>query len=195
MAIGAGIHPRHLDGALAALGRLLKGDGHSRLYVLASAGGVGVSLTTASKASAEEGAEYIAEIVEAEACTVEAACSARAEVRVYARMTVLVISRPLVAVGEHLVSLVDLLEFSLRLGVAGVEVRVILLRLFSVCFFYFVLGCALLDSEHFIIITFILCQRYFSLGNQACSPRFRFLLFYKSPSRPRRHYNDGDSPI
>ena len=69
-------------------------------------------------------------------------------------MAELVILRALVGIGQHLVGLIDLLEALLAFLIARMQVRVVGLGLLAVGFFDLVLGCVLLDAEHFIIISF-----------------------------------------
>ena len=70
-------------------------------------------------------------------------------------MAELVVLCALIRIGQHLIRLVYLLEAGLTVLVAGVQVGVIFLGKLSVCFFEFVLGCALLDAEDLIIVSFI----------------------------------------
>ena len=110
-------------------------------------------------ASSEKAAENIAQIeVNAAGARAPAACAAaRAEVGIDAGMAELVVPAALILIGEHLVGLVDLLEFRLGVSVAGVEIGMILLRLLTVCFFYLVLSGIFADPEHLVKISFI-CQ-------------------------------------
>ena len=107
------------DGLFTALSRLLKGNIDRRRGVVSAPRCVGVSSSAPSEAAAEEGAEYIAQIVEI-ARKSAAVAAARAEVGVYPRVTELVVARPLFLIGKHLVSLVYLFKLLLGLLVAGV---------------------------------------------------------------------------
>ena len=71
-------------------------------------------------------------------------------------MAKLVIALTLFRIGQNRIRLVDLLHLLLALlDLIGVEVRMILTSHLSVCFLDLVLTGALLESQHFIIITFI----------------------------------------
>ena len=64
----------------------------------------------------------------------------------YARVAELVVARLFVMVGQYLVSLVDLFELSLRLGVAGVQVGMVLLSRLTIRLLYFIVRSALLNA-------------------------------------------------
>ena len=130
MAGGAVLDPLDADFLFAAEGRFLEGQIQRRADVFAPHGGVGAS-PAAACAAAEEGAENVAQIVEAaepaEACAAAEAGAAcvGVEVRIHAGKAVLVIAGTLVTVGQNLIGLADLLEFFLRSLVAGVAVRMV----------------------------------------------------------------------
>ena len=94
-------------------------------------------LRLAPAAEAEYVSEYIAKVAEiAEAAkAAEARAAAKARAGIKGRMAVLVILRALIVVRQHLVRLVDLLEPLLAGFVARVEIGVVLLGKFAVCFF------------------------------------------------------------
>ena len=116
VAAGAGQLHRHL--LFAAFGRLFKRDNHRGRHIAAAPGGVGIGAPAAA-GPAEEGGENIPQI-EIHPVEPGAAVTARAEIRVHARMAKLVIPALLLRVGQHLVGLVDLLEACLRLLVPGI---------------------------------------------------------------------------
>ena len=155
-----GVDPVDAHGLFAALGRLLKGDRDIGRHRGALARRVGILLPSAAEA-AEQVAEQVAQI-ECVAETAEAAervaAAAGAEVRVHARVAVLVVARLFFAVGKHLIRLVRFLELFLGGFVAGVEVRVILLCDLAVCFFDLVVARVFAHAEHFVIISF-LCHK------------------------------------
>ena len=153
VAFGALFHLADGDVLLAAEGGLLEADVHGNAEVLAPARGVGVGPrgAAAEAEAAEQVAEDVAEVSES-AEAIEAATEAG--VGIEGRMAVLVILGPLVLIGEDLIGLVDLLEALLGGLVAGMEVRMVLLGKLSVCFFYLIGACALLDAEHLIVISF-----------------------------------------
>ena len=82
----------------------------------------------------------------------------------------------LLGVGEHLIGLVDLLEFFLGVLVARVDVRVQLLGQFAVRRLDGGLVGRALDAEHFIIVAFCqgfplpLCERPEGGGDTASAP-------------------------
>ena len=119
VALVAGVDLGIGDGLLAALGRLLKGDGDIGLDIAAAPGGVGVGAPCAApKAAAKEAVENVRK-VEA-ALEGAAAPGAAAKVGVYPRVAELVVAGPLVFVGEYLVGLVDLFKLGLGVLVPGV---------------------------------------------------------------------------
>ena len=77
-------------------------------------------------------------------------------------MAELVVARALFLIGKHLVRLVNLFKFLLRLFIAGVQVGVIFFCRFAVGFFQFVIGYGFIHPEDFIIISFIVSQSNFS---------------------------------
>ena len=143
------------DGLFAAFGRLLKGDGNVGLHVAAPPGSVGVGAPRAASAKAAE--EAVENVGEVEPGSLEGAASrgAAPEIGIYARVAELVVARPLVAVGKHLVGLVHLFELGLRFLVPRVQVRVILLRQLPVRLFDLVLRGPFGHAQHLVIIPFI----------------------------------------
>ena len=168
----AGLHALHhaalnqageVDLLLAALGRLHEGERDVDVNVVAADRRVGVAgsaraaKTAKAAAAAEKAVEDIADVAKVKA---EAACtaSAAAIARVDARMAKLVIARALLRVGEHRVGLVDLFKFGFCVLVSRIQVRVVLFGKLAVSLFQLVVAAALLHAEHFIIISFFLCQ-------------------------------------
>ena len=170
LAGGALLAALHVELLLAAEGRFGKGDGHAGADALAPLGCVGVAPLGAAKAAAEEAAENVAQIAEVEARRAVApsgAACARPVAGVNAREAELVVPGLLVGIGQHLVGLVDLLEFLLGLLVAGVHVRVVLAGQLFICFFDLILRRALADAEDLVIISFFLSHKLtsHSIGN------------------------------
>ena len=142
------------DFLLATESGLLKADVELNAYVVALARRVRVAARAA--AEAEYVSEYIAKVAEiAEAAKAAEACAAaKARAGIKGRMAVLVILRALIVVRQHLVRLVDLLEPLLTGFIARMEVGVVLLGKFAVCFFYLICRGALLQAEHLVVISF-----------------------------------------
>jgi hypothetical protein len=80
--------------------------------------------------------------------------AAAAQVRVDAGMAVLVVRRPLLRIGQHLVGLLGLLELLLGLlgVVAVVAVRMVLHRQLAIRLLDVLLGRVLRDPEHLVVI-------------------------------------------
>ena len=120
----------------------------------------------AAEAAPEEGAEDIAQVDVAHVKPAEAAKaapgSARAEIGIHTRMAELVVAGALILVGQYLVGLIGLLEFSLGGLVAGVQIRVVLLGLFPVGLLDLLVRGALGHAEDFIIISFLFWHRVLS---------------------------------
>ncbi len=152
---------RERNGLVAALGGLLKREGNAGLYVTARPGcvRVGTALLAAAKSAetaAEDAGEDVADV--AEVGGVEAAAEAAGPcVGVEGGVAETVILGLLVRVTQDLIGLVDLFELCLGFGAVRVQVRVILLGQLAVCFFDLVFGCALVDTEDFIVVAFF-CQ-------------------------------------
>ena len=153
----AGFDARIRDLLLAAEGRVLKADLDLRDHVL-SLTGAGSARGGAACAAAEEVAENIAQISEAAEASKSAEAGARigVEVRVDTREAVLVVARLFVRVGQHLVGLVDLLEFFLCRFIARVLVGVVLHGKLTVSLLDLRIGCVFLDAQNLIIISFVL---------------------------------------
>ena len=163
-ALAAVFQPAHLKLLGAALDRLHKGDGHLGRQVFPADRPVGVpdpaAAAKAPKAPAEDISEQVAQVAETAAETAaEAAGAGRAAAvaGVHARKAELVVALPLFLIGKHLVRLVDLLELGLGLLVAGVQVGVVFLCQLPEGLFDFFFAGALLQAQHFIVISF-LCQ-------------------------------------
>ena len=73
--------------------------------------------------------------------------------RIHSRMTELVVAGALFFIRKDFVGLAYLLEFCLRSGITGVQVRVVLLCKLAVSFFYLIVRCGLRNAEHLVIIT------------------------------------------
>ena len=151
--------------------RLVKRQGDAHPDVLALAGGVGVrSAARAAKtaeAAAKDVAENIAEVNTVAAKAAETAKTAGAAgaaavlgsvVGVNTGKAVLVVELALLRVRKHLVCLVDLLELFLGFLVAGVIVRVVLHGQLAVSLFDIRVGGRLGYTQHFVVITFLLCH-------------------------------------
>lgn len=136
----------HRDLLLAAEGRLLEGDGDPCTDGLPLLGAIPAAGAASAKASAEEGAEEVAQVDVAHIRKAAEAASepaARIEVGVHARMSELVITGAFFLVGQDLVGLVDLLEPGLGRLVARVQVRVVLFGQFPVGLFDLIVRGAL----------------------------------------------------
>ena len=136
----------HRDLLLAAEGRLLEGDGDPCTDGLPLLGAVPAAGGASAKASAEEGAEEVAQVDVAhirKAAEAASEPSARIEVGVHARMSELVVTGAFFLVGQDLVSLVDLLKPGLGRLVARVQVRVVLFGQFPVGLFDLIVRGAL----------------------------------------------------
>ena len=111
---------------LATKGRLLEGQRDAGQHVVAPLR-AGTTRRTAAERTAEDAAENIAKVAEITKAAAEAATAVSAGRGVKGRVTKLVVLRLLLGIREDGVSLVDLLEVLFRLGITGVEVRVIFL--------------------------------------------------------------------
>ena len=158
-ALAALLHPVQAHVLLAAKGRLFKCNGQPGAQALAPLGAA-AGPGAAAEAAAEKAAEDIAQVSEVEAAVEPAAKAASAVVGVHAGEAELIVPGPLAAVAEHLIGLVDLLEPGLRRLVVRVEVRMVLLGELPVCLFNLRLCRALLDAQHFIIITLLFCHTW-----------------------------------
>ena len=103
-------------------------------------------------------AEYVAElredILHRESSAAEAAVTAAASRAAHARVAELVVTRPLVGIRQHVVSLGGLLELIFGLLVARILVGVVLNGGLAIGLLYLVgIGVAL-DAQHLIIIPF-----------------------------------------
>ena len=118
------LHTIHGNFFFAAESRFLKTDGQGHADALPPLGRVGVGPPSAAETASEKAAENVAQVSEVEVPVKPG--PAGAKVGVHARVAVLVVPGLLVSVGQHLVSLVDLLELLLGLFIAGVQVGVVL---------------------------------------------------------------------
>ena len=151
--------------------RLVKRQGDAHPDVLALAGGVGVRRTARAAKTAEAAAKDVAEnIAKVNTVAAKAAETAKAAgaagaaavlgsvVGVNTGKAVLVVELALLRVRKHLVCLVDLLELFLGFLVAGVVVRVVLHGQLAVSLFDIRVGGRLGYTQHFVVITFLLCH-------------------------------------
>ena len=145
--------------------RLVKRQGDAHPDVLTLAGGVGIRRTTRAAKTAEAAAKDVAEnIAKVNAVAAKAAKAAGAAavlgsvVGVNTGKAVLVVELALLRVRKHLVRLVDLLELFLGFLVAGVIVRVVLHGQLAVSLFDLRVGSRLGYTQHFVVITFLLCH-------------------------------------
>ena len=155
--IGTNLNTVYVHLAFTALCGLLKRDSNARLQILASSRTVRIGSSAAAEATgaaAEKAGEDVTQIKIVAEAAVEAA-TACAEVRVNSGMTVLVITSLFLLIAEHLVGFVCLLELRLGFLVAGVQVGMVLLGLFTVSLFYFVGACVFVNAKHLIVISFI----------------------------------------
>ena len=156
MALVAVLHAGDRDLLLRTEGRLFKRQLNARADVVALHGGAGAAARAAA-AAAEKAAENIAEVAEiAESCTAERAASRiRVEIRVDTREAVLIVARALIRIGEHLVGLVDLLEFFFRARIV-VHVRMILRGKLAVGALDIGVRRILFEAKDLIIISLVL---------------------------------------
>ena len=155
MAGGALLVPHQVDLLLAAQRRLLKGHGDVHAQIVAGDGAV--LARAAAEAAAEHRGKDVLEAAEATAAeAAEIAKPAAAEAaRLGAVVAELVVLRPLLGVGQHLVGLVDLLELLLGGLVAGVHVRVVLLRQLAIGLLDGRLVRALLEAKDLVVVSFV----------------------------------------
>ena len=146
---------------LAAEHRLFEGDGDLRLQILPSGGTVTACLRRAS--TAEEAGEKISQIAEISGKSAESAAT-RAHIGINACVAILVVASLLIGIRQHLVGLVHFLEALFRLGVAGMQVGVILLGHLAIGLFDLIIRGAFLKSQHLVIIAFCF--------SHCCSPLF-----------------------
>ena len=130
--------------------RVHKTDLHLHVAVLTLARAVGPGPgSAAAKAAAEERSEDIVQIVKSAAAKTTA--EAAGTHAVHSRMTELIVGRPFLRVAEHFVGLVDFFKFFFCTRFL-VHIRMVLLRQFSIGFFYFIIGSAFADAQDFIIV-------------------------------------------
>ena len=153
------LDPLGADGLFAALGCFFKGQGHRRPHIPTARRRIGVAPTKAEAAAstAKDGGEDIAQVnvaaVKAKATAAVAALSG-AVVGVNPGKAELVVSGFLLGIAQHLVGLVAFLEFGLGHRVVRVQVRVVLLGGFAVCFFDLILRGAFAYAQHLVVISF-----------------------------------------
>ena len=146
--------------------RLVKAQGDAHPDVLTLAGGVGVRRAGRAAKAAETAAKDVAEdVAQVHTVAAETAAEAARAAAVLGRIVgidpgkaVLVVELALLLIGEHLVRLVDLLELFLGFLVAGVIVRVVLHGQLAVSLFDLRVGSRLGYTQHFVVITFLLCH-------------------------------------
>src|ERR1700694_91591 len=143
-------HAGKTDLGFEAVRRLLQRD----LEVVAQVGAAEHrgAAAGARAPAAEDLAEDIAEDV-AEAAHARGAAGAHPDLRVNARVTELVVGRPLGAVAEDFVGLFRFLEVLLRLGMVRIAVRMPLHRKAAVSLLYFFIGSVAIDTENFVVVT------------------------------------------
>ncbi len=151
----AGVVGRDADLRFLAVGGFLERDLHRVAQVAAAVDLLAVR--AAPRAGSADAAEDVAEDV-AE-CFGEAAAEAvgpvaAAHVRVDAGMAVLVVRRPLLRVGQHLVRFLALLEllFGLARRVALVAIRVVLHRMLAISLLDVLVARVLRNAEDFVVV-------------------------------------------
>ena len=154
-ALVAVFNPGNVQLLLGAEGRLLKGDLHLGDDVFA-AGGAVCAAAAAGASAAEEVAEDVAQISEAAeaAEALKGIPGVGVEVGIDACEAVLVVSGPLIRVGQDLVGLVDLLEFILRVGLV-VDVRMVFRRELAEGPFDLVLSGVFFHAENLVVISLV----------------------------------------
>ena len=143
--------------------------------------------------AAEEVAENIAEI--GRAALVKAAAAAAAHARVKGRVTELVVLGPLLRIAQNGISFVDLLKSRLRLLVAGIRIRMILLREHPICLLQRRIVRVLRNPEHLIIIALLFCHRDpFSNGHARAELPRAVSFSYTSLKSPSTTPSSGLEP-
>ncbi len=145
-----------------ALARLHKPDLKLHRDIRAASRSVRIRRTSAAEAAHTSAENVRKDIAQIHALETAREVSSAAVARVDARVTELVILRALFGIAQHLICFVDLLELSLRLGIVGVQIGVVLLGKLTVRLLYFCVRSALLQSQHLVIISF-LCHNLVSL--------------------------------
>ena len=169
LTVGAVLDPLGGDLFLAAEGRFLEGQLQPCHDVFAPAGRILLGAAAAA-AAAKELAENVSQVAEAVksaesgaakagAAVARAAC---AEVGVNPGKAVLVIPRPLVGIGQHLIGFSGLLELFLGGLVAGVAVGVVFHGGLAVGLLYVVGAGVLINAQHLIVISFGICHTQFT---------------------------------
>ena len=167
VAVRAGLNAVDLDVADYALAGLHELDIKRYNDIRASARRVRIGARASAEAAAENVVEYIAEVYAVAAA--EAACESaetaesstaacaltRAVARIDSREAELIVSGLLLRVGKHIVSFVDLLEFSLCLGIIRIKVGVVFLCHLTVRLLDLSVGSALFQTQHLVIVFFI----------------------------------------
>ena len=167
VAVRAGLNAVDLNVADYALAGLHELDIKRYDDIRASARRVRIGARTSAEAAAENVVEYIAEVYAVAAA--ESACESaetaesstaacaltRAVARIDSREAELIVSGLLLRVGKHIVSFVDLLEFSLCLGIIRIKVGVVFLCHLTVRLLDLSVGSALFQTQHLVIVFFI----------------------------------------
>ena len=189
LAIFARLVAHEVDLLVAAPGRFLKGDGDIVAQVRAGHGALLAPGAAAAETAAKERREYVFHIKAAETAEAGEISIAAGAARARLLMAEAVVLGALLGVGEHLIGLVDLLEFFLGVLVARVDVRVQLLGQLAVRRLDGGLVGRALDAEHFIIVAFCqgfplpLCERPEGGGETASAPGSGYLSG-QAPERP-----------
>ncbi|ELA00912.1 NAD-specific glutamate dehydrogenase [Cupriavidus sp. HMR-1] len=154
VAVFAIVPVRHADLRLVAMRGLLQRDLHAVAQVGATVGLRAAATASAAGCLAEDVAEDIAERFREATAAKPAAAESTGHVRVHASVAVLIVSRLLLGVGEHLVGLLDLLEFLLGFLVIRIAVRMVLHRELAISLLDLVVARVLAYPEHFVVVTF-----------------------------------------
>lgn len=97
----------------------------------------GLCRVAAGKVGAETATEHIEDVAENIAESAEVATAGCAEIIFKPIFPVGIVGSFFCFVGKHFVGEVHLFKFRFRLFVAGMQIRVVLLGFFTICFFYF----------------------------------------------------------
>ena len=172
------------DFLLTAENRLFEGQPDGRADIRAAHRRIGRLALRASaaaeKAAEDIAAEHVAEDIAevGRIALVETAAAAAAHARVKGSVSELIVLCPLLRIAQNGISFVDFLKSRLRLLVAGIRIRMILLREHPICLFQRRIVRVLRNPKHLIIIALLFCHRDpFSNGHaRALPPRaIRFL--------------------
>ena len=152
------------DLLVAAEGRFLESQVQPGHDVLTPAGAA-LAAASSAAAAAEQVTEDVTQVTEpAEpAKAIEAAVAtgtAGRVVGIHAGKAVLIIPGPLFVIGQHLVGLAHFLELLLGFLVAGVPVGMVFHGCLSISPFDFIGAGALLNAQHLIVITLVICHLF-----------------------------------